>query len=157
MASAPAIIQRTMEGLLRGIPMVVVYLDDILVSGEDEADHLKNLDEVLSRLEEVDLRLKRGKCAFMQKEGEYLGHRVDAQGLHLVEKKVKAIMDAPAPTNVTELKAYLGLVNYYNKFLPNLATLLAPPTLTFETECKLVMAKETRRSIPKIKDTTDLS
>lgn len=45
-----------------------------------------------------------------------------------MEKKVKAIMDAPTPANVTELKAYLGLLNYYNKFLPNLATLLAPPT-----------------------------
>ena len=125
-ASAPAIFQRTMEGLLKGIPLVVVYLDDILVSGVDDADHLRNLDEVLSRLEEAGLRLKRSKCAFMQKEVEYLGHIVDAQGLHPVEKKVKAIMDAPTPTNVTELKAYLGLLNYYNKFLPNLATLLAP-------------------------------
>lgn len=62
----------------------------------------------------------------MQKEVEYLGHRVDAQGLHPVEKKVKAIMDAPTPTNVTEFKAYLGLLNYYKKILPNLATLLAP-------------------------------
>lgn len=54
-ASAPAILQRTMEGLLKGIPRMAVYLDDILVSGENEADHLKNLDEVLSRLEEADL------------------------------------------------------------------------------------------------------
>ena len=121
-ASAPAIFQRTMEG----IPHVAVYLDDILVRGEDEADHLKNLFEVLSRLEEAGLGLKRSKCAFMQKEVEYLGHRVDAQGLHPVDKKVKGIMDAPTPTNITELKAYLGLLNYYNKFLPNLAILLAP-------------------------------
>lgn len=124
--SAPDIFRRTMEGLLKGIPLVVVYLDDILVSGEDEADHLKNLAEVLSRLEEAGLLLKRSKCAFMQKEVEYLGHRVDAKGLHLVEKKVKAIMDAAAPTSITELKAYLSLLNYFNKFLPNLATLLAP-------------------------------
>lgn len=103
-----------------------MYLDDILVSGANETDHLKNLDEVLRRLGEAGLRLKRSKCAFMQKEVEYLGHRVDAQGLHPVEKKVKAVMDAPTPTNVTELKAYLGLLNYYNKFLPNLVTLLAP-------------------------------
>lgn len=56
-----------MEGLLKGIPLVVVHLDDILVSGEDEADHLKNLAEVLSRLEEAGLLLKRSNCAFMQK------------------------------------------------------------------------------------------
>lgn len=124
--SVPDIFPRTMEGPLKGIPLVVVYLDDILVSGEDEADHLKNLAEVLSRLEEAGLLLKRSKCAFMQKEVEYLGHRVDAKGLHPVEKKVKAIMDAAAPTSITELKAYLSLLNYFNKFLPNLATLLAP-------------------------------
>lgn len=115
-----------MEGLLKGIALVAVYLDGILVSGEDETDHLKNLDEVLRRLGEAGLQLKRSKCAFMQKEVEYLGHRVDAQGLHPVKKKVKAVMDAPTSTNVTELKAYLGLLNYYNKFLPNLATLSAP-------------------------------
>ncbi|XP_041651122.1 uncharacterized protein K02A2.6-like [Cheilinus undulatus] len=125
-ASAPAIFQRTMESLLKGIPFVTVYLDDILVSGVDEADHLENLDTVLARLEEAGLRLKRNKCTFLQEQVEYLGHRVDRQGLHPVEKKVKAIMEAPAPTNVTELKSYLGLLNYYNKFLPNLATLLAP-------------------------------
>ena len=99
-----------------------MYLDDILLSGEDDFDHLRNFEEVLTRLEEAGLRLKRSKCAVF----EYLGHRVDAQGLHPVEKKVKAIMEAPTPTNVTELKSYLGLLNYYNKFLPNLATLLAP-------------------------------
>lgn len=92
----------------------------------DETDHLKNQDEVLRRLGEAGLRLKRSKRAFVQEEVEYLGHRVDAQALHPVEKKVKAVMDAPTPTNVTELKAYLGLLNYYNKFLPNLAILLAP-------------------------------
>lgn len=124
-ASAPVIFQRTMEGLLEGIPLVAVYLDDILVSGVDETDHLKNLDEVLCRLGEAGLRLKRSKCAFMQKEVEYLGHRVVARGLHPVERKVKAFID-PNPTNVTELKAYSGLLNYYNKFLPHLETLLAP-------------------------------
>lgn len=124
-ASAPAIFQRTMENLLKGIPLVAVYLDDILVSGVDKADHLCNLDEVLRRLEEAGLRPKKSKCALMQNEAEYLGHVVDAQGLHPVEKKVKAIMKAPTPTNVTELKAYLGF-EPLNKFLSNLATSLAP-------------------------------
>lgn len=122
-ALAPAIFQRTMENLLKEIPLLAVYLDNILVSGVGEADHLRNLDEVLCRLEEAGLRLKRSKCAFTLKEVEYLGHIVDVQGLHPVEKKVKAIMEAPTSTNVTELKAYLSLLNYYNKFFPNLATL----------------------------------
>ncbi|KAI7802842.1 hypothetical protein IRJ41_020318 [Triplophysa rosa] len=124
-ASAPAIFQRTMEGLLQGIPGVV-YLDDILVTGGNRENHLKTLENVLMKLKEAGLRLKRGKCVFLADEVEYLGHRVDAQGLHPTGTKVKAIDDAPEPKNVTELKVYLGLLNYYNKFLPNLAMLLAP-------------------------------
>ena len=125
-ASAPAIFQRTMESLLRGIPFVAIYLDDILITGETEADHLANLAAVLMRLKEAGLKLRRNKCIFMQEAVEYLGHRVDAQGLHPVQNKVKAIVEAPAPTTVTELKSYLGLLNYYGRFLPNLSTLLAP-------------------------------
>ncbi|KAL0160115.1 hypothetical protein M9458_043840, partial [Cirrhinus mrigala] len=118
-ASAPAIFQRTMEGLRRGLTHVAVYLDDILVAGVTEEEHLQTLDVVLTRLQDAGLRLKRNKCEFLQKEVRYLGHLVDAQGLHPLKDKVQAVTEAPCPTNVTELKAYLGLLNYYNKFLPN--------------------------------------
>ena len=56
----------------------------------------------------------------------YLGYRIDAQGLHPMPDKVKAVMDALQPTTVTELKSYLGLLNYYGKFLPNISTILIP-------------------------------
>lgn len=125
-ASAPAIFQRIMEGLVQGIPKVAIYLDDILITGMDTADHLKNLGAVLQKLEDAGLRLKREKCVFLQDDVEYLGHKVNAQGLQPVERKVRAIVEAPSPSNVSELKAYLGLLNYYGKFLPNLATCLAP-------------------------------
>ncbi|XP_055721195.1 uncharacterized protein K02A2.6-like [Salvelinus fontinalis] len=125
-SSAPAIFQRTMEGILQGIPKVAVYLDDILVTGVTKEEHLRNLGEVLRRMEDAGLRLKRSKCTLLADEVQYLGHKVDAKGLHTVKAKVRAVVEAPAPTNVTELKAYLGLLNYYNRFLPNLSTLLAP-------------------------------
>lgn len=123
-SSAPAIFQRTMEGLLQGIPNVAIYLDDILVTGSTEKEHLQSLTTVLSRLEAAGLRLKRSKCTFLEKEVVFLGHKIDATGLHPVQDKVRAIQQAPAPKNVTELKAYLGLLNYYNKFLPRVSTLL---------------------------------
>ncbi|KAG1959630.1 hypothetical protein F2P79_005884 [Pimephales promelas] len=125
-SSSPAIFQRTIEGVLQGIPYVAVFLDDILVTGRNDEEHLQTLARVLRRLQEAGLRLKRSKCSFMEKEVTFLGHKVDETGLHPVPEKVTALQNAPAPKNVTELKAYLGLLNYYNKFLPNLSTILAP-------------------------------
>ena len=84
-ASAPAIFQRTMENLLRDISNVVVYLDDILVSGSTEAEHLHTLDRVMSRLEEHGLHLKLSKCVFMAPSVEYLGHHISADGIRPAE------------------------------------------------------------------------
>lgn len=125
-ASAPGIFQRVMECLLKGIPGVTVYLDDVLITGPTEAKHLTALREVLRRMSRAGLRLRRDKCTFLASSVVYLGHQIDAEGLHPVSEKVQAIQDAPTPRDVTELKAYLGLLTYYNRFLPNLATLLAP-------------------------------
>ena len=115
-----------MENLLQGITNVVVYIDDILITGPTEDEHLKTLAEVLDRIEKAGLLLQRSKCLFMPPSVVYLGHRIDAQGLHPLTEKVKAIQEAPKPNNVSELKAYLGLLSYYSKFLPNLSTTLAP-------------------------------
>ena len=125
-ASAPAIFQRTMENLLRDISNVVVYLDDILVSGSTEAEHLHTLDCVMSRLEEHGLRLKLSKCVFMAPSVEYLGHHISADGIRPAEGKKRAIEDAPRPQNVGQLRSFVGLLNYYGKFLPNMADILAP-------------------------------
>ena len=80
-SSAPGIFQKTMESLLQGIPHTTVYLDDILVAGENEDDHLQTLKKVLKRLADAGLRAKRSKCKFMVDSVEYLGHVIDAQGL----------------------------------------------------------------------------
>ena len=70
--------------------------------------------------------MKRDKCAFLQPSVEYLGHKVNAEGLHALPSKVEAILQAPAPNNLQELRSFLGLLNYYGKFIPNLATLIHP-------------------------------
>ena len=125
-AAAPAIFQRTMEAILRDLPHVCVYLDDILVTGESEAAHLHNLSVVLERLEAAGVRLKREKCSFMLREVEYLGYRVSDKGLQPLARKVQAILQAPTPKEVPQLRSFLGLLNYYGRFLPDLATLLSP-------------------------------
>ena len=108
-----------METMLLTIPKVVVYLDDILITGKNEQEHLSNLDKVLTKLEKAGLRLNKDKCRFMQSEVMYLGHVIDRTGLHPDKDRIQVITEAPTPQNVTELKAYLGLLSYYGKFLQN--------------------------------------
>ncbi|XP_028304146.1 uncharacterized protein K02A2.6-like [Gouania willdenowi] len=134
-ASSPAIFQRTMDNLLQNIPHVAVYLDDILVTGKTEEEHLQNLDQVLKRMEMAGLRLKRSKCVFQAPSVTYLGHRISAQGLSPMTEKVRAIKEAPSPKNVAELRSFLGLVNYYGKFLPELSTVLAPLYQLLHKDC----------------------
>ncbi len=125
-SSAPGIFQRTMDNLLQGIPYVITRVDDILVSGRDDEAHLDNLQEVLARLQGEGLRLKLPKCTFMAPEVTYCGQRVDKEGVRPVQEKVEAISKAPAPTSASQLKSYLGMLNFYHRYLPDLATMLAP-------------------------------
>ena len=125
-SSAVAIFQREMENLFRGLPGVAVYLDDILVTGQTAEQHDSNLRLVLQKLSESGLRLKKEKCYFRLPEVKYLGFRVSAKGLQVLDDRVRAITDMDAPTNVTELQSFLGLVTYYNQFLPHLSTVLEP-------------------------------
>ena len=105
---------------------VVVYIDDILLTGRSQEEHLANLNKVLGKLEEVGLKCNKDKCFFMAPRVEYLGFVIDKVGLHPTQTKVQAIRQAKIPTNVTELKAFLGMLNYYGKFLEKLSTKLAP-------------------------------
>ena len=99
-SAAPSIL----ENVLRDLPGVSVYLDNILISGSNMAEHLRNLERVLQRLEEAGLTLQKDKCAFALSSVEYLGHNIDGNGLHPSPRKIKAIQEAPVPKNLTELR-----------------------------------------------------
>ena len=101
-----------MENLLQDIPKPVVYLDDILLTGSSEEEHLSTLQLILQRLKSADLKVRRDKCKFLPSSITYLGHRIDSEGLH-PQDKMGTILNAPAPTSATELKSFLGLVSYY--------------------------------------------
>ena len=99
-ALAPAIFQRAMDQILQGIPGVICYIDDILVIGSTRGEHLQRLEEVLKRLKSHGLRVKRNKCMFCKSSAEFLGHLIDAEGLHALPSKVTVISQAPEPQNV---------------------------------------------------------
>lgn len=119
--SAPAIFQSVMDQVLHGLPKVTCYLDDVLIVGETKEENRRSVELVLRRLEAYNIRVNLGKCKFFETSVLYLGHQLDATGIHPHKEKVEAILKAPAPMDVPQLRSYLGLLNFYNRFLPNLA------------------------------------
>ena len=103
-----------MESLVQGIPNAVVYLDDILITGSTEELYMETLGEVLWRNQKAGVKLRREKCVFMAPSVVYLGYRIDRQS---------ESSNGPQPITVRELKSYLGQLNYYGKFLPNVSTI----------------------------------
>ncbi|XP_046443918.1 uncharacterized protein K02A2.6-like [Daphnia pulex] len=125
-ASAPGKFQRVMDDLFQDTPWVKCYLDDILIAGRTEKEHWTRVEIVLQKLQEAGVRLQLEKCSFGVPEIPYLGFIVSKDGLKTSPEKIKAVQDSEKPHNLTSLRAYLGLVNYYGKFIPKLAHVSAP-------------------------------
>jgi hypothetical protein len=110
--------QRFMDQILGGLPFCIVYLDDILVASPDRRSHAVHLRAVLSLLKEQGLVLNREKCEFFRTEVNYLGLRVTSEGTSPLDKQVEAIRCFPQPATIKELQVFLGLVNFYRKYIP---------------------------------------
>lgn len=124
-SSAPAYFQEVMHQLTSDLSGVAVYLDDLLVTGTDATSHLENLRGLLQRLHEKGLRLRRDKCVFAQPSVEYLGHRISNAGVSK-GSKADAVQNMPPPTDVSTLRSFLSSLQFYGKFLPDLATVTEP-------------------------------
>ena len=124
--SAPAIWQRTIDQVLEGTSGTSCILDDMIITGKNDEEHLANLEEVLRRLQVHGLRANKAKCEFFKEKITFCGHDIDRHGLHKSPEKVEAVLKAPRPRNVAEVRSFLGLVNYYNRFFPNLSTVVHP-------------------------------
>ena len=98
-STAPALWQKAMAQVLQGLPGVICFIDDILVTGHTRDEHKENLHKVLTRLRRYGLRLKKSKCKFFQKELEFLGHVISNEGIKPTTECVKSIQDAPCPVN----------------------------------------------------------
>ncbi|XP_060547811.1 uncharacterized protein K02A2.6-like [Pantherophis guttatus] len=123
---APGLFQSTMERLLQGIPRVVPYFDDVLITADNEQQLRERLRGVLRKFRDAGLRVKRNKCMIAVPSVEFLGYRVDGTGIHPTESKIRAIREAPTPKDKAELQAFLGLLNFYAIFLKDKATVAEP-------------------------------
>ena len=113
--------QRMMDAILRDIPHIFVYLDDILVASNSEEEHVEDLRRLFSALADNGLIINRAKCVFGAPSLDFLGYRVDANGVAPLPQKVEAICQIPAPTTVKELQRFLGALYYYRQFVPHAA------------------------------------
>ncbi|XP_049292920.1 uncharacterized protein K02A2.6-like isoform X1 [Anopheles funestus] len=123
---APEIFQRIMTDMLSGIDGVIVYIDDIVVSGSNREEHDKRLQQVLRVLEENNAMLNRSKFVFGVEKLEILGFEVSAQGISPSEEKVAAIKNFRPPSSKEEVRSFLGLLNFVGHFIPNLSTRTEP-------------------------------
>ena len=123
---APADIQRKMDECLRGIDGVITYIDNIYVTGKTDEEHVENLRKVCMRLQECGLKLNKGKCKFLQEKLEVLGFVINKEGLHKAKSKVTAMVNAPQPEDNNQLASFLGLINFYARFLEKRSEKLKP-------------------------------
>jgi hypothetical protein len=123
--SAPGIFQAIMDKMLAGLPFATAYLDEVVVSRSQD-DHRRHLHAVFDRINEYGFRVCPGKCSFFQPSIKYLGFTVDKEGRCPDPQKITAVADMPTPTNITTLRSFLGLVNYYQSFVPNMRSIRQP-------------------------------
>lgn len=128
LCNAPATFQRLMDTVLTGLnyEICLAYLDDIILYSHDLETHLERLERLLIRLREANLKLKPSKCQLLQKQVHFLGFTVSQDGVGTDPDKVAAIRDWPTPQNLRQSRAFIGLCQYYRRFVPNFSELAAP-------------------------------
>ena len=117
LAQAPAYFQKLINNMLKGYNFAMGYLDDIIIYSRSEKEHLEHLEEIFIKLKAAGLKLKLEKCCFFKKHIQYLGHLISA-GIQPLPEKLESIAKMPAPKNPKEVKQFLSLVGYYQKFVP---------------------------------------
>jgi hypothetical protein len=122
--------QKAMEDLVRGLDPdhVMCYIDDIIIATSDFEQHLILIDLLFRRLEAAGLALKFTKCEILRSLAHYLGHIISADRVAKDPRIVTKLCDLPTPTNVAELRAFLGVTNYYRDYIPNYSDMTTPLT-----------------------------
>ncbi|BHF83328.1 hypothetical protein SprV_0802647600 [Sparganum proliferum] len=120
--------QRFIDHVLRGLPFVYVYIDDLLVASRNEEEHKEHLALVFDRLDKFGVVVNPSKCVLGVPSLQFLGHQVDSEGLRPLPSKVEAVRNFLPPTSKRQLQRFFGMVNFYRRFLPNCADLMLPLT-----------------------------
>ena len=136
LAQAPAYFQELMTGILKDFPFTIAYLDDIIIFSKTPQEHLSHICMVFEKLKSANLSMKKSKCSFFSKEIQYLGHILSATGIQPLPAKTHTIQNMKSPTTPKQVRAFLGLVGYYRKFIKGFTKIAKPPTLLTRQQVK---------------------
>ena len=150
-SSAPEIFQRMMSNVLDGLDSVICHMDDILIHSATQEEHNRQVRAVLQRLQEAGLTLN-SKCEFSKQKIRFLGHIIDHKGLQADPQKTSAIAEFPAPTNITELQRFMGMVNQLGKFIPGLAEMTEPMRQLLRKETAWYWGPHQQKSFQQVKE-----
>jgi len=127
LTNAPSTFQRTMDMAFDRLKaFTAVYMDDIVIFSKSWTEHLANIKTVLEKLREWKLYVKKSKCDFASEEIDFVGFRVSEKGIRTQPEKIEALEKWPIPQNVANIRSFTGFTNFYQKFVPNYAHIVAP-------------------------------
>ena len=129
----------------------------ILITGKDDEQHIQNLNTVLSPLDSYGLRLQLNKCKFMQRLLTYMGCVTSAEAISPTKEKVEAIKKAPCPESCTQLRAFLGMINYHGKFIHNLSSILQPLNQLLQKDQEFLWSPQCEEAFNKAKESLSSS
>ncbi|XP_068069442.1 uncharacterized protein isoform X2 [Danio rerio] len=132
---APATFQRLMDQVLQGLTFAAAYLDDIIIYSTTWEEHMQHLHEVFQRLQRAGLTANPAKCAIARKEAEYLGFVIGNGVVRPQIKKIQALEECPLPQTRKELRSFLGMAGFYNRFIPNFSSRAATLTDMVGVRC----------------------
>ena len=126
LCGAPSTFQRLMDVVMRGLPFVTTYIDDVLIHSVSEEMHKSHLEQAFQRLREAGLTLRGSKCQIGMAQVTYLGHTFSREGMSPDRSKVEAVVNWPQPKDEAEVRQFLGLASYYRKYIDRFADIAAP-------------------------------
>jgi len=145
MTNSPATFQAIMNRILRDLinkGKVVVFVDDVLVGTETEEGHNEIVEEILRRLEENDLYIKPEKCMWKVRKIGFLGVIIGPNGIEMEKEKVDRVLSWPKPKNIKDIRKFLGLANYYRRFIKDFARIARPMNMLTRKDVKWQWGQE---------------
>ena len=154
LCNAPATFQRLMDLVMMGLnfEICLIYLDDIIVFSNDLPTHLERLKKLFERLREANLKIKPSKCHLLQKKVTFLGFTVSSSGVGTDPEKVAAVKNWPVPCNLRQSRAFVGLCQYYRRFVPKFSEIAAPLHALTKKNAKFVWTSQCQVAFVKLKE-----